>query len=83
MTVMMKCGHAANATKEDKPVCVICYGISEGADVIDDTPPSLEGREAHCSDCNRVVKSNSDLPFFSYRPEQKQDRYYCGCRGWD
>lgn len=83
MAAMMKCGHAANGTKGDKPVCVICYGISEGADVVDDAPPSLEGRKSKCSDCGRWAHSSNELPFFEYKPTQEYDRHYCGCRGWD
>ena len=48
---MMKCGHAANAVKTgtDIPVCVVCYGIVPGADVVDDSPPDLSGRFAECA----------------------------------
>lgn len=49
-TPMMKCGHAANATSNGKPSCVICHGISDGKNlIIDDTPPDLAGRTARCS----------------------------------
>lgn len=45
---MMKCGCAASATMNGKPVCFPCYGIREGADVVDDSPPDLAGRTARC-----------------------------------
>lgn len=45
---MMKCGHAANATREGEPVCVVCIGVDPGATVID-TAPDLTGRVARCS----------------------------------
>ncbi len=47
---MMKCGHAANATSNGKPACVICAGISGGANmIVNDNPPNLSGRKARCS----------------------------------
>lgn len=61
--VMMKCGHAANATHNGKPSCVICAGIHPGAEVVDDSPPSLEGRTARCS-CGKERPSDQALPFF-------------------
>ena len=82
--VLMKCGHTANSEKiiGDKkiPYCVIC-----DCDEIEDTKPLLEGRFAVCRDCGRVVASDWNLPFFHYLPdsEEKEDRYYCGCKGWD
>jgi hypothetical protein len=84
MATMLKCGHAANAKCDGKPVCVICFGINPGADEIADAP-NLTGREAKC-DCGRVVPSSTDLPFFQYGSwsgKSAQDRFYCGCRGWD
>lgn len=27
--------------------------------------------------------SNWNLPFFSYKPDQEKDEFYCGCWGWD
>lgn len=80
---MMKCGHAANATDEQgNPICLICYGWKPGAAEVDENPPSLEGREAKCVYCGRVVTSSENLPFFK-RCDGKYDEYYCGCRGWD
>jgi hypothetical protein len=29
------------------------------------------------------VPSKIDLPFFEYLPNEKQDKFYCGCFGWD
>lgn len=86
---MMKCGHAANSilTLPDGtkiPACVICAGIDPGAAVIDDTPPSFEGRTARCSyGPHHDVPSSSALAFFSHRPDRQYDDYYCGCKGWD
>jgi hypothetical protein len=83
MKPLMGCGHAANATRADgSPVCVICLGIVAGADTVV-TAPSLEGRVARCWDCSRTVPSSTDLPFFEHRPDEAEDRYYSGCRGWD
>jgi len=84
MNPLMKCGHAANATSRGKPVCVICYGIDEGAAVIDESPPDLAGRKAKCTYCKREKDSSLELPFFEYgEGKWKHDWYYCGCRGWD
>ena len=47
--VMMACGHAANAVDSTgAPTCVICIGISPGADTVAESP-NLEGREMVCS----------------------------------
>lgn len=32
-------------------------------------------------DCERP--SDVNLPFFTYRPGQQYDEFYCGCAGWD
>lgn len=87
MAVMMKCGHAANATKEGgKPCCVICIGINSGADLVDETPPSLDGRNAVCDyfDCMKKVPSDFNLPFFEYRgPGSEVAEKACGiCNIW-
>jgi hypothetical protein len=81
-TPMMACGHAANAVMGDKPVCVICYGITEGADVVV-SAPDLEGRTAKCTTCGATEASSTSLPFFRHYPEAEFDSYYSGCRGWD
>lgn len=83
-TVMMGCGHSANAKKGDgSPVCVICYGITPGADTVV-TSPDLTGRIARCSYGSHAdVPSSTGLAFFSHRPDQQHDNYYCGCFGWD
>lgn len=54
MAVMMKCGHAANATSDGKPACVICAMIDSGWNVVDDSPPDLSQRRARCTDYGRV-----------------------------
>lgn len=92
---MMKCGHAANATREGQPVCVICFGIVPGADVVDDSPPDLTGRFAICSYVRDAslghsgkyagrkdpVPSSPKLAFFQHHPDREFDEYYCGCWG--
>ena len=84
-TPMMKCGHAANAVNgAGKPVCVICIGIKDGADEIENNPPTFAGRRAHCAYGNHaIVDSSPNLAFFEYKPDREMDEYYCGCHGWD
>lgn len=80
---LMTCGHFANAhrTFQDgtpsRPSCVICL-CDEVAD-----SPSLEGRVAKCSYCQKSEPTTTRLAFLEYRPDHDTDRYYCGCRGWD
>ena len=83
-TPLMKCGHAAQGKDmKGNPVCVICVGSNPNARIIDDNPPNLEGRVAECSYCSNKADSDFNLPFFSYRPQQDRDSFYCGCFGWD
>lgn len=77
-TILMECGHSANAICNNKPCCAICSCFNEAT-----TRPNLEGRKAQCSDCGKIVDSSINLPFFKYRPDRKFDSYYCGCEGWD
>ena len=80
--VLMKCGHTAQGHTEDgQPCCVICAGIHPGAYAIEDKPPELKGRKAKCTMCSKEVESSYSLPFFERG--SNDDRYYCGCRGWD
>jgi hypothetical protein len=81
MPPMMKCGHAANATMDGKPACAICAGLTPLATVVDDAPPSLEGRIARCTYCGKEQPSSPDLWFFSANPDREHDYYYCGCWG--
>lgn len=83
-TPMMMCGHAANATKGDQPVCVICCGLRHGWDVVDPNHAMLEGRTARCY-CGSTAPSSPTLAFFEHLPDGAtgMDRFYCGCRGWD
>lgn len=84
MQPMMECGHAANATRDGEPACVICIGINPGALVIAAVQPDLTGRIARCTHCGQTMRSDAPgLAFFEYRPDQEFDAYYNGCRGWD
>ena len=84
----MKCGHTANAAaitnKDGKTIdiCCMCWGFTPDAEIEVD-PPDFTGRKAKCDYCGRTVDSNLGLAFFGYRPNNKTDVYYCGCRGWD
>ena len=80
---LMKCGHAANAVDgQGRPCCVICIGINAGAVVPADEMPDLSGRKACCG-CGCTVDSSLKLAFFEHLPALPQDRFYCGCMGWD
>lgn len=84
MKAMMACGHVANATnsKTGELCCAICVGIHEGAETV--VPgPDLTGRMAKCVYCKSTVPSSLKLAFFESHPDRPQDRYYCGCYGWD
>lgn len=80
---MMGCGHSANGKRGDDPVCVICFGIKPGANVIADGP-DLSNRQARCA-CGQLAESSTKLPFFQYRPDGAtgMDGFYCGHGGWD
>lgn len=80
---LMKCGHVANATRDGKPICIICLNIIDGADEIANTTPNLKNRKSKCLDCGKTTESNFDLPFFKYRKNEMFDSHYCGCKGWD
>lgn len=78
--VYMKCGHATFATigPDNIPICPICLCKDIEA------PPVLINRQATCIyGCGSISPSSFDLPFFRYSPELENDRYYCGCEGWD
>ena len=79
---MMRCGHAANALENGKPVCAICAGIHDGYNQIGNTP-NLAGRQARCAYCKRTVPSKTSLAFFEHRPDMEYDSFYDGCFGWD
>jgi len=81
---LMKCGHTASGKdSQGSPVCVACIGIYPGARQIDENPPSLTGRSAKCVYCGKKVTSKLSLAYFQSRINQEEDRYYCGCKGWD
>lgn len=85
-TKLMKCGHSANAimTGTDgikRDCCAICAPHPTAFE--EATTPNLDGRIALCAYCRKEAPSNVDLPFFEYLPAKSNDRYYCGCRGWD
>jgi hypothetical protein len=87
--VMMKCGHAANATWEGKPVCAIHMGIDPGATETVD-PPDLSGREMVCvyargrgGPRHRPIPSDSRAAYFAHKPLKEYDEFYDGCFGWD
>lgn len=81
---MMQCGCAANATDgKGNPSCAIHIGLHPGADKVMEQSPDLTGRTARCTYCKNTQLSSTELAFFEYRPTQKFDGFYDGCRGWD
>lgn len=81
--IAMACGCAAQGTLSINggPALVGCgvHGCTEVADA----RLSLVGRTAVCSYGGKEVPSSWSLAFFEHRPNEKHDRYYCGCFGWD
>jgi hypothetical protein len=83
---LMQCGHASSATHYGSPVCAICYGKDDGAEVIVHEcvgNVGLIGRKAKCLYGDSIVDSRWDLALFEYRPDCEYDRYYCGCFGFN
>lgn len=77
-SIMMKCGHTANAVNsKGEPCCVICDCTE-----IQQNKPKIKHRKAKCIYCGRMLKSEWDLAFFKHTDTQ-YDEYYCGCQGWD
>lgn len=95
----MKCGHAAQGTRQadGAPVCIICLmsgGPDDPATIVDDNPPDLSGRLMRCSytrgpdgrPCNGRANprpSDPQAAFFSHKPNAEYDEYFDGCWGWD
>jgi len=81
-TPMMKCGHAANATHNGGPACVIC-APAPAAYEVNEAPPSLVGRKSQCGyrpHGHSVKDSTPDLPFFEYRGEgSREATLICKC----
>jgi hypothetical protein len=82
-TMLMDCGHSQNAKKEDgSPYCAIC-----DCSVAMAAAPDLSHRKALClyhgSKCHSEAESSESLAFFEHLPDSEDDRYYCGCWGWD
>jgi hypothetical protein len=76
--VMMACGCAAQGTIDGVVGCGV-HLCTERAT----TQPDLTGRTALCLHGGSETPSYPALAFFEHRPNEKHDRYYCGCFGWD
>jgi hypothetical protein len=76
---LMQCGCRAMAhdNKTGKEIC-LTHMCEEPMEL-----PNLTGREAKCTYCKAVVNSSIGLPFFVLQLDREQDRFYCGCKGWD
>ena len=75
--------YCAGVDQHGSPICVVCLGIREGADVVAAELPDLIGRLAHCTECSNKVLSDFNLPFFEHHSGREEDSYYCGCQGWE
>ena len=82
MTIM-SCGCTASGHLHvpGRPPQIYC-GLHDCTDVAT-SAPDLTGRTARCGYHPDDQPSSTDLPFFRYRPDEAQDTYYCGCRGWN
>ena len=96
---MMKCGHTAQGMSDDEPVCVVCLPSSAAREVAitpnldgrmarcsyhkggGEHQPGMPNRGWRATP--QPVPSRVGLPFFSYKPDEPEDSYYCGCWGWD
>lgn len=79
---MMKCGHAANASHQGEPTCVICWPDPKAREIADDAP-DLTGRTARCAywrgGCKSQQPSSTSLAFFEYcGPGSKFAEGTCG-----
>jgi hypothetical protein len=80
-TPMMGCGHAANATSNGKPCCVICLEDPKSRQIVEG--PDLTGRMAKCSYGDTTVKSSTNLAFFKYKGDGSQESLNkCECGYW-
>ena len=83
---IMKCGCVANSRIDlgNGNIVIGCGIHSPGDGLIDSPEPDLTGRIARC--CygqHGKVASHLGLAFFSHKPNEPLDTYYCGCYGWD
>jgi len=84
---MMKCGHVANANSNGKPCCVICAGVLPEAFIVNENPPSLEGRIAKCAyGCGNerpsIESLQGRLAFFEYCGEDSTESKHCKVCGF-
>lgn len=75
---MMDCGHMGIANSDGKPYCPIC-----DCEHVKKDKPDLHKRNAECVYCGKKVPSSQFLPMFESKPNQENDSFYCGCRGWN
>ena len=66
--VLMKCGHVSNAIDEKtkKPVCAICIGLTDKAEIVEENLPDITNRIAKCSCCENRQPSSFKIPFFEF-----------------
>lgn len=80
--MIMKCGCSCNSVihREGsiKPGCVV-HGCTEPME----PQPDLSKRMSMCSYGDESRASSEKLAFFKYRPEERFDEHFCGCRTFD
>lgn len=85
--------------KTNRPSCVICMSTRSDLATTINPDYSFEKREARCAydqpgaggggkyrkhtDGDSITPARMSLAFFESKPNEKWDRYYCGCWGWD
>lgn len=76
--LMMACGCAAQGTVDGRTGCGVHLCTEQARE-----QPNLTGRTALCTyGAHSERPSRTTLAFFTHRPDEKHDRYYCGCFGW-
>jgi hypothetical protein len=71
-TVILECGHSANATDGNgQPACAI-HSTAQGGTTPVRTAPDLTARQARCS-CGSTANSSTGLAFFEYLGDGSRD----------
>ena len=79
LTVLMDCGHVADAKTADGEVyCSACFGET----ILAFKPREIPNvwRWARCMDCGVLAEAEPmSMMFYQYRDEEECDLFACGC----